>query len=199
MFKKYCFFVLALLPLSVVNAATLNIVGGDLIGASNVDVGGSLYDVEFMDGTCIAVFDNCDSTSDFVFQTASSAGQASASLLSQVLIDGVLGQFDTSPQFTLGCTDLSTCRVVTPYAFTSSMNPLVAFLVNNSASGDAVFGGSGGFSLNPDQDLVLLTNFTYANWSPVSAVPVPAAIWLFGTALLGLTGFRQRKGPSTPN
>ncbi len=35
------------------NAATLNVVGGQLLGASNVDVGGSLYDVAFQDGTCI--------------------------------------------------------------------------------------------------------------------------------------------------
>ncbi len=27
----------------------------------------------------------------------------------------------------------------------------------------------------------------------VSAVPVPAAIWLFGTALVGLVGFSRRK------
>ena len=29
--------------------------------------------------------------------------------------------------------------------------------------------------------------------SAVSAVPVPAAIWLFGTALVGLVGFSRRK------
>ncbi len=37
--------------------------------------------------------------------------------------------------------------------------------------------------------------FTFARWatSPVSVVPVPAAVWLFGTALLGLVGFSKRK------
>ena len=29
--------------------------------------------------------------------------------------------------------------------------------------------------------------------APISAVPVPAAIWLFGTALLGLVGFSKRR------
>ena len=29
--------------------------------------------------------------------------------------------------------------------------------------------------------------------APVSSVPVPAAIWLFGTALLGFLGFSQRR------
>lgn len=30
--------------------------GGQLTGATGVDVGGTLYDVTFMDGTCIAMF-----------------------------------------------------------------------------------------------------------------------------------------------
>ena len=39
----------------------------------------------------------------------------------------------------------------------------------------------------------------YGEWqttvvfSPVSAVPVPAAVWLFGSGLLGLIGFAKRK------
>jgi len=37
---------------------------------------------------------------------------------------------------------------------------------------------------------------TYAVWS-VSPVPVPAAIWLFGTALIGLVGFNKRKASTS--
>ncbi len=48
-------------------AATLDIVGGILHGASGVDVGGTLYDVEFLDGTCIVLFNGCDQSSDFTF------------------------------------------------------------------------------------------------------------------------------------
>jgi hypothetical protein len=36
----------------------------------------------------------------------------------------------------------------------------------------------------------------YSHWTeygPVSAVPVPAAVWLFGTALIGLVGFGKRR------
>lgn len=32
-----------------------------------------------------------------------------------------------------------------------------------------------------------------ASWTQVSAIPVPAAVWLFGTALVGLLGFGRRK------
>ena len=43
-------------------------------------------------------------------------------------------------------------------------------------------------------DLGSSTN-NYSHWSeygPVSAVPVPAAAWLFGTALIGFIGFSRR-------
>jgi hypothetical protein len=29
--------------------------------------------------------------------------------------------------------------------------------------------------------------------TPLSTVPVPAAVWLFGTALIGLAGFSKRR------
>lgn len=35
-------------------------------------------------------------------------------------------------------------------------------------------------------------NEEYLTWTPV-AVPVPAAVWLFGSGLIGLTGFARRK------
>ncbi|MDC1286283.1 PEP-CTERM sorting domain-containing protein [Gammaproteobacteria bacterium] len=34
---------------------------------------------------------------------------------------------------------------------------------------------------------------TFAQWTSVSPVPVPAAIWLFGTGIIGLIGFSKRR------
>ena len=45
-------------------AATLNVVDGQLMGASNVSVDGSLYDVQFLDGSCIDLYNGCDEVSD---------------------------------------------------------------------------------------------------------------------------------------
>lgn len=45
---------------------------------------------------------------------------------------------------------------------------------------------SGSLSANAD------ITFTLSNSTPVSSVPVPAAAWLFGSALLGLTGIRRK-------
>ncbi len=42
-----------------------------------------------------------------------------------------------------------------------------------------------------------LDNLTIGAMGDMSPIPVPAAIWLFGSALLGLAGFRRRAARST--
>ena len=49
---------------------------------------GNLYDVQFLDGSCISLFNGCDDVSDFTFQTQAAAILASQALLDQVLLDG---------------------------------------------------------------------------------------------------------------
>ena len=67
-------------------AATPDVVDGQLVGAFDVSVGGTLYDVTFQDGTCVDLFDGCDEVSDFAFPTSSAANSASFALLAQVLL-----------------------------------------------------------------------------------------------------------------
>jgi hypothetical protein len=50
-----------------------------------VDAGGSLYDVEFVDGNCQALFNGCNDSSDFLFPTASDANAASQALLDLIV------------------------------------------------------------------------------------------------------------------
>lgn len=51
--------------------------------------------------------------------------------------------------------------------------------------------------LSQGQQYVLEINKTATNWSQIStdisAVPLPGAIWMFGTALLGFLGFSSRR------
>ena len=51
------------------------------------------------------------------------------------------------------------------------------------------FGDGNNFPLNKSEHLLSMFVFS----GDVSAVPVPAAVWLFGTALIGLVGFGRRK------
>ncbi|MGB5104126.1 MAG: hypothetical protein WBO04_12550 [Steroidobacteraceae bacterium] len=103
-------------------AMTLQVTGGVLTGATGVNVGGTLYDVEFVDGTCIALFDGCDSPADFAFGTAADAELASWALESQVLLNVAgVGDFDSNPWLTLGCVGSPNLRIVlTPFAVGSS-------------------------------------------------------------------------------
>jgi len=66
--------------------------------------------------------------------------------------------------------------------------PNARWAINYEASGNPYAGGtmiSGGSVF---QDLDLRFRVT-----PLSTVPVPAAVWLFGTALIGLAGFSKRR------
>ncbi len=81
--RKYVLAAVLVLMASGAQAATLNVIGGQLHGAFDVNVGGSLYDVEFVDGTCIALYGGCDEASDFTFQTCASAQLAAHVLCSR--------------------------------------------------------------------------------------------------------------------
>jgi hypothetical protein len=187
---------LALLGLSVssVNAAILNVDGdGNLLGASGVDVGGELYDVEFLDGTCVDLFDGCNSQGDFQFASVTSAQVAGLALLAQVFIDGPAGNFDSNPGQVSGCTAGSyTCVSLIPYAPDSSSLVLTVAIHNKDTTAPDHYAFPQ--SVVALADLTQFPTTNYARFSPgLPAVPVPAAVWLFGTALIGLAGFSKRK------
>ena len=75
--RKLSLAAVLVLMASGAQAATLDIVGGQLMGASGVLVDGNPYDVEFVDGTCIDLFSGCDEASDFTFHTRSESLAAS--------------------------------------------------------------------------------------------------------------------------
>jgi hypothetical protein len=102
----------------------LNEVGGTLVGASNVQVGDFLYDVNFVDGSCAGLFDGCNDTSDFDFQTLDDAVAAGFGLLDQVFV----GRFDTDWFDTFGCAPNSInggeCHVAIPFSAPPTTNIL---------------------------------------------------------------------------
>ena len=101
------------------HAATLNVVDGQLMGASNVLVDGSLYDVQFLKETCIELYNGCDDLSDFTFQTLESANLASQALLDQVFLDGPSGAFDSIPNLTANAELFSAFSITyTPWKLT---------------------------------------------------------------------------------
>ena len=179
-------------------AVTLQVNGsGILTGATGVNVGGTLYDVEFVDGTCAAVFTGCDDAStDFTFQTASAAVAASQALLDQVLLDSTLGNFDESPQLTNGCSSFEYCSVFTPFTLgTGTVQYGVAtnwgFFTDSSGSGGSPV------TLNNSSS----GSQTWGRWTIGAPVPVPepTTILLFGLGLVALVlwDYRHRQGRRT--
>jgi hypothetical protein len=149
-------------------AVTLQIDGnGILTGATNVDVGGTLYKVLFVDGTCAAVFTGCYSGSDFAFTSESAAQIASQALLAQVFLDGAQGVFDSVPHLTFGCPLPFFCLALTPYGF-DPPEFVQVFAAGNDNIAAADFVLSTTFPLVSDS---VFTQDVFARWTRVAAAP----------------------------
>ena len=195
--RKFFLAAVMVLMASGAQAATLTVVGGQLMGASDVLVDGNLYDVQFLDGTCIGRYNGCDEDSDFTFQTQASALLASQALLDQVFLDGVDGLFDSDPSLTNGCSgprvEFGSCGAWTPYGF----YPPNVFI---SMTGARNFYPLGSRPDNVrivlgaivDFDLLFYTADVFSVWSP-SVVPEPSTALLLGLGLTGLAAKGRRR------
>ena len=176
-------FSLALFAATPALAQTPIIEGGLLTGATGVDVGGTLYDVSFRDGTCAIAFDGCEQA-DFAFSTLGQSQVAAQALLDQVFLDGPDGEFDIDPFLTAGCFS-SACTIRIPYARTAlAVSSGTAFNANNEF-GDSVgeLGTFISFDLSEDRSGL------WAVFTPsAAAVPEPSTwgMMLLGFGAIGL-------------
>ena len=182
-----------------VHAVELIVSGGELIGASDVSVGGTLYNVEFVDGSCADVFSGCNEASDLPFATLSAANQASQALLDQVFVDA----FDTSPNLTIGCERSTECVPSTPFGapgLTPLPNPGVVQISearnNTSEAEDRVSDELASIT----EDLTLDDGFVYARWTirqePPNGAPAPSVLSLLALGLVGLGWSRHKRAGS---
>ena len=179
---------------TVANSATLIVNSGKLIGATDVQVGGSLYDVTLTDGICSDLFDGCDATSDFPFTDAVTAQLAAQALYDQVLIDSGAGNFDSNPGTVEGCAlGVNGCSVIIPYEtiITGNFRYISAFNHINEVSDEI---SDVECCLPPTQGTSAEPTFTYAVFNATAVVPIPAAGFLMLPALITLIGLRHRRG-----
>lgn len=181
---------LAVAPPSV---AGLIVESGILKGATGVDVGGTLYDVAFVDGTCTALFGGCDEVSDFDFSDEAGAIAASTALLEQVFIDSLAGPFDSQPELTQGCSDDAVCGAMIPFAL-GDFTAIFRGAANWSGGSTDAIADSSVFR---GVDTSEFAHLAYALFTPsaVGAVPEPStlATMLLGLGLLG--GTMRSAGP----
>jgi hypothetical protein len=187
-------------------SATLVIEDGQLVGADGITFDGYTGSVRFVDGSCADIFNGCDEPSDLVFETLTStenearvlALSASSALLTQVFDANPL--YDLNIELTFGCeqtTDVALvlCGILTPYS-TDGITVLTANMTNRDDTNrrDTIGSRQGYFitdSTLPDAS-TRVDDLVYAAWT-VTPVPLPAAVWLFATGLLGLIGIARKK------
>lgn len=192
-------------------SATSDVIDGILMGASDVDVNGVLYDVQFLDGTCEGLFSECDDNSDFTFSNPLNDGAqinaAMTALLEQVFLDSPLGAFDTNPALINGCILSTQCIARTPLFVNVAGNGLgITAAVNRDVvlnaqvgSADHITAGGGQRSYDTTNNVQFnpaADGIVYAVWSGAAVVPVPPAVWLFVSGLFALIGFSKRKSIS---
>src|SRR6056297_1647524 len=102
------------------HAATLRVEGGQLIGASGVEVNGALFDVTFQDGSCASLYDGCKPEL-LTFSTQDGAIAASRALLDQVFVNTRDGRFDDDPSLTRGCFANLYCEILTMFDISDSL------------------------------------------------------------------------------
>lgn len=190
-------FVLLSLQLSgSASAALLNIDdGGNLLGAYNVLVRGTAYDVEFVDGTAKDLFSEKGIYTG-TFSDGGLAFYASKALLDQVLIDTAEGNFDTEPDLIHGITGpgRNTSTIITPY-YRSGYNittSITASVANNhTAENNDRTRIHNAYGVN--WDTALEAGAVYAKWTKsANTVPIPSSITLLGFGLVYFAGIRRR-------
>lgn len=183
------------------NATLLQVDGaGKLIGATGVIVDGVSYNVAFRDGTCIDLFNGCDMSTVFTFDTQAKGRAASLALLDQVFIDS----FDSSPSLTAGCTHSLICWALTPYKSIQLQTGGIQVSTKIAANDYREFYDQAAAELTDyvigrDTDLSSSANayITFAVWTPAqqaSVVPEPATLGLMVLGVAGLAMSRRRKG-----
>jgi len=193
--------VLAALSLSMAAAAAViwQVDGaGTLTGANGVIVGGSSYDVSFVDGNCGELFNGCDSPVDFIFSTMAQAAEASKSLLDQVFIGDDPGGYDAHPELTRGCGNLYQCIVWTPFWRSPVDGYVLLGEARNCAAGYCEDSSTSySYAAPGDTNTGPFGHVTYAVWSAStvpgpSPVPEPSVLALLAVGLFCI-GVAQRR------
>ncbi|MBL4631150.1 MAG: PEP-CTERM sorting domain-containing protein [Paraglaciecola sp.] len=159
---------------------------GIVTGAEDVLVGDSFYNVVFVDGTCIEIFEGCDDISDFtVSNIAVSANSALAALFKESVESNLITYSDVT-----GCvSSFNVCNVLTflefPVGYYNTAR-VISFSVGNDIARES--------NINITSDITGQAGRTsvYAKWTLVT-VTEPTTLAIFALGLIGLASRQLSK------
>jgi hypothetical protein len=186
------------MSLAMPAAAAIQVVdpNGVLTGARGVIVGSSVYNVEFVDGTCASVYGSC-TTSSFDFTVEADARAAARSLLDQVFLDTPFGNFDSDTTKIRGCTSTAFCTTSIVFGLINTNTNAAMSRNYSSLDGRNDFVATGVSPATGNSSITSSSNFARFSLAPITPeVPEPAtwAMMLVGFSMIGATArYRRRK------
>lgn len=174
------------------NATPAPVVDGSgeiLTGIDGIDLLGGTWDVQFIDGTANAIFGLAGINYDFHNEADATAA---ATALRDVIDLPAFALWDENTVNIEGI-GANIADIITPYSYDTISDAAQVVTYRNGRDSfpipDTISLGSVAHTL----DFTSSATSVYAKWTNVSNVPVPAAVYLMGTALLGLLGFNRKR------
>ena len=163
--------------------------GEEIVGVSQLEYDGELWDVSFKNGTCAEVYSGCDDRSDFPFYDSYAPYQRNDVAAARVALENYLGTFVgagiINPVYLIrGCDyegpTRNRCIILTPYEFnvgsTGDVGTYTVFL--DSTTGDLESSSASSANLVLPADTTTDARYTWAVWTPT---PEPSPPVIFDT------------------